>query len=107
MTAHEDARIDAIRNDPEFAGLVTRRSRFALILTVSMLVIYFGFILLIAFGRSILAAPLVAGGVTTLGIPIGLGVIASAVILTGIYVGRANTAFDAETARIAERAARP
>jgi uncharacterized membrane protein (DUF485 family) len=105
MAAQAAARIEAIRNDPDFAELVAKRSRFAWILTALILLIYFGFILLIAFGREILAAPL-AGGVTTLGIPIGLGVIVSAFVLVGIYVRRANNTYDALTARIAERAAR-
>lgn len=104
MAAPTEARLAAIRNDPDFTELVAQRSRLASILSVVMLAIYFGFILLIAFGRDILAAPLVAGGVTTLGIPIGIGVIFSAFVLTGIYVTRANTTFDALTARIAERA---
>ena len=106
MTAQAQARIEAIRNDPDFAELVARRSRFAWILTMLMLFIYFGFILLVAIGRGILAAPLVAGGVTTVGIPIGVGVIVSAFVLTALYVSRANSTYDAMTARIAERAAR-
>jgi uncharacterized membrane protein (DUF485 family) len=106
MAAQSAARIEAIRNDPDFAELVAKRSRFAWILTALILMIYFGFILLIAFGREILAAPLVAGGITTVGIPIGVGVIVSAFVLVGIYVRRANSTYDALTARIAERAAR-
>ena len=104
MAAQAEARLAAIRSDPDFTELVAKRSRLASSLSAVMLAIYFGFILLIAFGRDILAAPIVAGGVTTLGIPIGIGVIISAFVLTGIYVSRANTRFDALTARIAERA---
>jgi uncharacterized membrane protein (DUF485 family) len=58
-----------------------------------MLVIYFGFILLVAFAKPLLATK-IGGGVTSLGILLGLGVIISAFILTGIYVYRANTYFD-------------
>ena len=105
MTAPDTARILAIRRDPDFAELVAKRSRFARVLSLAMLIIYFGFILLVAFGREILAMPL-AGGVTTLGIPIGLGVIVSAFVLTGVYVARANREFDALTARLAQHAAR-
>lgn len=105
MTSQQDARIEAIRNDPDFGVLVGKRSRFAWTLTLLMLFIYFGFILLVAFGRDLLAAPL-AGGVTTLGIPIGLGVIVSAFALTGIYVYRANGEFDALTARLAKHVGR-
>jgi uncharacterized membrane protein (DUF485 family) len=105
MPLQTEARIKAIRTDPDFAELVSKRSRFARRLSVLMLLIYFGFILLVAFGRSILAQPL-GEGVTTLGIPIGVGVIVSAFVLTGLYVRRANSTFDALTARIADRAAR-
>lgn len=61
-----------------------------------MLAIYFGYILLIAFDRSFLARP-IGGGTTTLGIPIGIGVIVSGILLTWIYVARANRRFDALT----------
>ncbi len=43
------------------------------------------------------------GGVTTIGIPIGLGVILSAFILTGIYVARANSTYDELTRKIIEK----
>jgi uncharacterized membrane protein (DUF485 family) len=82
-------------NDRRFEQLVQRRNRFAWWLTTCMLAIYFGYILLIAFRRDILASP-IAGGVTTLGIPVGLGVILSGIALTGIYVFRANRVYDPE-----------
>lgn len=65
-----------------------------------MLVIYFGFVLTIAFDPSILGTALCAGSVTTVGIPVGVGVIISAFVLTGIYVRRANGEFDELTAKI-------
>ena len=68
-----------------------------------MLVIYFGFILLVAFAPKFLGTPLGAG-VTTVGIPIGLVVIVSAFVLTGIYVRRANADYDALTRQIVEEA---
>ena len=67
-----------------------------------MVAIYFGFILVVAFAPSLLATP-IAGGTTTLGIPIGIGVILAAFVLTGLYVRRANTEFDVATQRIIER----
>ncbi|MBA4285274.1 MAG: DUF485 domain-containing protein [Xanthomonadaceae bacterium] len=87
-----------------FAELRARRRRFSAILTVLMLVIYYGFIVAIAFAPQWLAIPI--DGVITLGIPLGLGVILSAIVLTGIYVRRANGEFDALTAQ-AIRSARP
>jgi uncharacterized membrane protein (DUF485 family) len=65
-------------------------------------VIYFGFVLTIAYNKEFLAQSL-SGGVTTVGIPVGIGVILSAFVLTGIYVARANTAFDDLTKQIIER----
>jgi uncharacterized membrane protein (DUF485 family) len=68
-----------------------------------MLIIYFGFILLVAFGKGFLGTPM-GSGVTTIGIPIGVAVIVSAFLLTGIYVRRANTEFDALTEKIKKEA---
>lgn len=96
--------VDVIKNDPDYVRLIRERSRFAWILTIVMLVIYFGFVLVIAFDPKLLGTPLFANSVTTIGIPIGVGVIISAFILTGIYVRRANTEFDDLTARIKAKA---
>ncbi len=90
----EPAAYAKIRRNPKFVELVAQRNRLARILTIAMLVIYLGFILLVAFGRSFLGTPLSDGSVTTIGIPVGLFVIVSAFVLTGIYVRKANTTFD-------------
>lgn len=92
--------VDRIKTDPDFHYLVQTRSKFAWTLTIIMLIIYFGFVLVVAFNPSILGTPLFVGSVTTIGIPIGVGVIISAFILTGIYVRRANSEFDELTAKI-------
>ena len=92
-----------LRNDPLFKELVAKRTRFAWQLSVVMLVIYFGFIAMIAFAPKALGTT-IGGGVTTIGIPIGLLVIISTFVLTGIYVARANSQFDPITRRIVEGA---
>jgi uncharacterized membrane protein (DUF485 family) len=94
---------EVISGDPQFQELVARRSGFAWVLSSIMLTIYLGFILLVAFFPQFLGTP-IGSGVMTIGIPVGLLVIASAFVLTGIYVNRANSEFDALTARIVERA---
>lgn len=91
--AGEDTAIARLARDDRYTLLVKRRSRFAWTLTGIMLAIYFGYILLIAFRRDILAQP-IGLGVTSLGIPLGIGVILSGIVLTGIYVRRANREFD-------------
>ena len=98
-----DARsYEAIQQDPDYKELVRRRSSFGWTLSLIMLVIYFGFILLVAYAPKFLGMPLGAG-VTTIGIPIGLFVIVSAFVLTGIYVSKANSKYDALIRRIVER----
>ncbi|MCQ4259030.1 DUF485 domain-containing protein [Stutzerimonas stutzeri] len=80
--------------DPRFQELVAKRGRFAWLLSAVMLGAYLAFILLIAFEPSILGIPLGTDTVTTWGIPVGVGVIFMAFILTGVYVQRANGEFD-------------
>ncbi len=89
----------AILRNPNFQALVSSRNKFGWTLSISMLVIYLGFILLVAFDKPLLAQK-IAGGTTSLGIVLGLGVIVSAFILTGIYVARANGRFDELTERL-------
>ena len=84
---------DRVLQNPSFQQLVRQRAGFAWTLSIIMLIIYFGFILLVAFAKPLLATK-IGGGVTSLGILLGLGVIISAFVLTGIYVQRANSRFD-------------
>ncbi|PAX06728.1 DUF485 domain-containing protein [Sphingomonas lenta] len=99
MDAHEQALV-GLADDPRYRRLVRRRSRLGWTLTALMLVAYFGFILLVAFAKPLLARPL-AGGATSVGIPIGLGVILLAIALTGVYVRRVNREFDREVDALA------
>ncbi len=89
-----DPVVDKIQRHPKYAELRAKRSAFGWTLTVLMLVVYYGYIALIAFNKPFLAQP-IGAGVTSLGIPIGMGVIVFTVVITAIYVKRANTEFDA------------
>jgi uncharacterized membrane protein (DUF485 family) len=100
------ARFARIAADPRYRELVRRRSRFTWALTAIMLAVYFGYIVLIAFDKEFLAQPMSAGSATSLGIPIGLGVILIAIVLTGIYVRRANRDFDPMLAAVLEASRR-
>ena len=90
---------ERISDDPRYRALVARRSRFAWTLTVVVLVVYFGFIAVVAFDKALLGASL-SGGATSVGIPVGLGIITLSIALTGLYVRRANGEFDRELAAI-------
>lgn len=76
----------------EFKTLVSKRWAVSIALTVIMLSIYFGYLLLIAFNKQVLASMI--GHNLTLAIPVGLGIIISAWVMTGVYVFWANDKYD-------------
>jgi uncharacterized membrane protein (DUF485 family) len=82
-----------VLNDPKYHELKDKRTRFGLWLTLAMMVVYYGFILLVAFNKPFLATR-IGDGVTTIGMPIGLGVIVFTIVITAIYVRRANSEYD-------------
>jgi uncharacterized membrane protein (DUF485 family) len=92
-----------VLSDPKYHELKQKRTRFGLWLTLAMLVVYYGFILLVAFDKPFLATP-IAGGVTTIGMPLGLGVIVFTIVITAIYVRRANGEYDELSEQIAQGA---
>ena len=99
-----DPVVDKIRSNPKYQELRARRNRYGWILTILMMVVYYGFIALIAFDKAFLAQP-VGDGVTTLGIPIGMAVIVFTILITVMYVRRANTEFDSLNQQILKDAA--
>ena len=92
-----------IQANPKYQALKTRRTRFGWSLTLVMLIAYFGYIGLIAFDKPFLGRP-IGAGVTSLGIPVGIGLIVLTIVLTGVYVWRANSEFDQLTREIVEEA---
>jgi uncharacterized membrane protein (DUF485 family) len=78
---------------PKYQELRAKRTRFGWWLTLAMMVVYYGFILLVAFNKEFLSQRL-GSGVMTVGIPIGFGVIVFTVAITTYYVKRANSEFD-------------
>ena len=89
----EDELAKRIASHPKYQELKAKRTSFGWWLTIAMLVVYYGFILLVAFNKPLLASR-IGSGVMTLGMPIGLGVIVFTIIITAIYVRRANSEFD-------------
>jgi uncharacterized membrane protein (DUF485 family) len=98
-----DKLVEKVRNSEKYKTLKTRRNSFAWTLTITMLVVYYGYIALIAFNKPFLSQKL-GTGVTTIGIPIGMGVIVFTILITGIYVRRANKEFDVLTREILKEA---
>lgn len=94
-----DPVVDKIQTHPKYLELKAKRNSFGWTLTWLMMIVYYGYIALIAFNKPFLAQP-IGGGVTSLGVPIGMGVIVFTVLITGLYVRRANKEFDDLTADI-------
>lgn len=91
--------VDRITSDPNYKLLKERRSRLGWWLTAVMMVVYYGFILLIAFQKQVLATR-IGEGVITWGIPAGFGVILFTIVITAYYVMKANREFDELTEKV-------
>jgi uncharacterized membrane protein (DUF485 family) len=98
--------VQQILEDPEFLKLVRQKNAVSLILTVVQLVIYFGFIGLIAYNKPYLATKIADGSAITVGIPIAVGVIIVSWLLTGVYIWWANNTYDPMVKRVKERMGR-
>ncbi|MDN0074045.1 DUF485 domain-containing protein [Crenobacter sp. SG2303] len=99
-----DEILKRVQSNPKFVELVHKKTGLGWKLTLIMLVIYYGFILMLAFAPKTLGTPIAAGATTTIGMPIGVLIILSAFVLTGIYVRKANNEFDVLNKQIVEEA---
>ena len=88
----DDRMLARIQGDPNYQSLVRERSSFGWTLAIITLVLYYGFIAIVAFDPSLIATKV--SGVITVGILMGAGLIVASVLLTGLYVLRANTRYD-------------
>jgi uncharacterized membrane protein (DUF485 family) len=95
----QDDLLQRVVSNPQYQELKRKRSSFGWTLTWAMMIVYYGFILLVAFNKEFLSQRL-GEGVMTVGVPIGFGVIVFTVIITVIYVKRANSEYDDLTAAI-------
>ena len=92
--------INPVKNHPRFKQLQEERRRLAFVLSALVLVVYFAFILTIAFQPTFLAQTISENSVITIGIPIGIFIILFSFLMTGIYVYFANKLFDVYTKEI-------
>ena len=96
--------VQGVKNDPNYQKLVKTRSRYGWMLTWAVMIVYYGFTCLNAFDKEFMGAR-IGAGVMSWGVPLGLFVILFTVVVTGIYVRRANSEFDALTDAIQRKAA--
>jgi uncharacterized membrane protein (DUF485 family) len=92
-----------ILNDPDFIELSRQKNTISIILTILELVLYFGFIALIAYNKPFLAQKMSEGGAATIGIPIAVGTILLSWVFTGIYIWWANVKYDELVKKVIEK----
>jgi uncharacterized membrane protein (DUF485 family) len=96
--------LDRVTANPKFHEFVAMRNRYSIIMAIISAAAYYGFILLVAFNKDFLATKLGPGMTTSIGVPLGVGVIVFTILLTWIYVRRANGEFDATNEAIIREA---
>lgn len=96
-----DQLVKKIKANPSYQELVSKRNSFAVKLGIFVLVMFYAYILTIAFDPSLLATK-IGDGVMTIAFPIGAGIIIVSFITTLIYVKRANTEFEDLTNKVKE-----
>lgn len=89
----DDAQVKRILENPKFKQMVSKKSRLSWTLTAIMLFVYVGFMLLVGYNKEFLMTS-IGGGVTTIGMPLGLGIIVLSFVLCGVYSYIANNALD-------------
>ena len=86
--------VDRVSKNPKFHEFVAMRNTYSIIMSILGAAAYYGFILLVAFNKEWIGTKLGAGMTTSIGVPLGVGVIVFTIVITWIYVRRANTEFD-------------
>jgi uncharacterized membrane protein (DUF485 family) len=93
-----------IESDPNYTNLVSERKSLGWTLAIITLVMYYGYIAIVAFAPGLIAVPLF--GSITVGIVLGVAIILASILLTGLYVMRANSKYDELTNAIVRASTR-
>ncbi len=91
-----------ILDDADIKSLSGQKNTISLVLAVVELVLYFGFVALIAFNKPFLSAKL--SGAITVGIPLAVGIILLSWVLTGVYILWANNKYDVLVKKVKDKA---
>ena len=100
-----DPMVARIQANPKYLELRQKRNSIGWMLTIVMMIVFYGFMSLIAFNKPFLAQP-IGSGVTSLGIPLAAGIIIFTILITAFYVNKANGEFDELNAQILREATR-
>lgn len=89
----KDELVDRIENNPKYQELIAKKHSFSIKLGIFVLVMFYAYILVIAFNKEVLATK-IGDGVTTIAFPIALAILIISFLTTLIYVKRANGEFE-------------
>lgn len=98
------AMYERMRGNPKFQELVARRGRFAWTLAAIVLIMFYGFVMVVAFAPQSLGQPIAEGSRWTVGVVVELFMFIFFWVLTAVYVRRANTEFDALSQEVVREA---
>ena len=90
----EEKFVDLIESNPKYKELVSKRNSLALKLGIFVLVMFYSYIVVVAFNKDLFAIKVAEGYMTTIAFPIALAILVISFITTLIYVRRANGEFD-------------
>ena len=85
--------VDRIESNPKYQELVSKRTSLGLKLGAFVLIMFYTFIMTIAFNKEVLATT-IGDGVTTIAFPIALAILVISFLSTLIYVKKANGEFE-------------
>lgn len=101
-TGLSDAQVNQVLNHPHFIEMARKKSGLSRLFTIITIAMYFAYIITLGINPSLFATPVSAGSTTTWGIYLGLAVILISIMLTGIYVHKANGEFDTLTQQVVQ-----
>ncbi len=85
--------VDRIEANPKYKELVSKRTSLGIKLGAFVLIMFYGYILVIAFNKEVLATK-IGENMTTIAFPIALAILVLSFITTLIYVNKANNEFE-------------
>lgn len=95
---------ERMRVNPKFQELVRKRGSFAWTLAAIVLVLFYGFFLLVAFSPALLGQKIAEGSMWPIGYTIELCLFVFFWLTTVVYVRRANGEFDELTQQLIKEA---
>lgn len=96
----QDTQLQKIKSHPSFIEMERKKSRLGISFTIITLIMYFSYIIMIGINPELFGTPVAAGKVTTVGIYWGIFVILFSIVITAIYVYKANGEFDDLTKKV-------